>query len=200
MTPVYVIDCRNSEGDELRFELRRCDETHLALITGLQDRVIDALPDRDIFARTTEEEILESLRLDFCLGAFAGDELAMASIMIINRVSPRNLGTYLGYDTARLLETVTYDTTFVAGKYRGYGLQRHAGRIKDARALALGAKEALVTVSPFNSVSLNNLIGCGFAKADRQTLYDGADRLIMRKELKEHGEFDIWDASGRRSE
>ncbi len=113
------------------FEFRRCTAEDLAAIFALQERVVHALPTPELFARTTEAELAESLELDFCLGAYASGTLAMVSIMVSNRISPRNLGVYLGYEEARLLQTVTYDTAFVDPAFRGYGLQRRSIHLKD---------------------------------------------------------------------
>lgn len=179
-----MIPCKNANGIEVPFEFRRCTAEDLAAIFALQERVVGALPTPELFARTTEAELAESLELDFCLGAYADDRLAMVSIMVTNRISPRNLGICLGYEEARLLQTVTYDTTFVDPAFRGYGLQRLSFRFKDAEAAVLGAREALATVAPGNDASLRNLLANGFAEADRQSLYGGLDRMILRKTLE----------------
>ena len=179
-----MIPCKNVNGTEVPFEFRRCTAEDLAAIFALQERVVRALPMLELFACTTEAELAESLELDFCLGAYADDRLVMVSIMVTNRISPRNLGIYLGYEEARLLQTVTYDTTFVDPAFRGYGLQRLSFRFKDAEAAALGAREALATVAPDNDASLHNLLADGFAEVDRQSLYGGLDRMILRKTLE----------------
>ena len=179
-----MITRKNANGTEIPFEFRRCTAEHLSAIAALQERIVRVLPTPELFARTTEAELAESLELDFCLGAYAGGTLAMVSIMVSNRISPRNLGVYLGYEEARLLQTVTYDTTFVDPAFRGYGLQRLSFRFKDAEAAALGAREALATVAPDNDASLHNLLADGFAEVDRQSLYGGLDRMILRKTLE----------------
>lgn len=178
-----MIPCKNANGTEVPFEFRRCTAEHLSAIAALQERIVRALPTPELFARTTEAELAESLELDFCLGAYAGGTLAMVSIMVTNRISPRNLGICLGYEEARLLQTVTYDTTFVDPAFRGYGLQRSI-HLKDVEAAALGAREALATVAPGNDASLHNLLTDGFAEVDRQSLYGGLDRMILRKTME----------------
>ena len=106
-----------------------------------------------------------------------------ASLMIVNRVMPRSLGHALGYDEKRLRQTVTFDSTFVSPEHRGYGLQGLALPLKEREAAALGAQEALASVSPENTPSLNNLLAGGFTILTRQRLYGGVDRYIVGKTL-----------------
>ena len=121
--------------------------------------------------------------MDYCLGAFSGERLAMFTLMIVNRATPRSLGHALGYDERRLRQTVTFDSTFVSPEHRGYGLQRLALALKEREAAALGAQEALASVSPGNTQSLHNLLAGGFEILTRQMLYGGLDRYIVGKAL-----------------
>ena len=208
MSDISTIVCHNRAGEEKKFCLRQCLTDDLAQILALQKKVTEALPDRNLFAWTTEEEIAESLALDYCLGVFdpaasdrntgcenpSGSEaaqpceglsnrLVMFSLMITGRITPRNLGSYLDYTEEKLLTTVTYDSTFVDPDYRGYGLQNLAISQQEEQALSLGAAEALATVSPKNEHSLRNLRINGFEEAGRRRMYGGVLRLIMRKRL-----------------
>ena len=168
----------------LRFFLRSCAVGDLPDIVRLQDAVIEALPDRDVFARTQECDILESLEDDVCFGIFCGGAPAAYSIMVTGRPGPRNLGTYLGYGPGRLSKCLTYDSFFVLPAYRGYGLQRQLCLAQDKAAAQLGAAEALTTVSPYNRVSLSNLERAGFAFVEERMMYSDLDRLILRKNFR----------------
>lgn len=174
---------RNRRGKQLSLSLQRCDETHLTQILELQERVCRGMPRKELFVSTGEEELRESLAMDYCLGAFAGDRLAMFTLMIVNRETPRSLGHALGYDSERLRRTVTFDSTFVSPEHRGYGLQSLALPLKEREAAAMGAREALASVSPENTQSLNNLLAGGFRILSRQELYGGVDRYIVGKTL-----------------
>ncbi len=76
----------------MSLSLQRCDETHLTQILELQERVCCGLIQRELYVPTGEDELRESLAMDYCLGAFADDRLAMFTLMIVNRVTPRSLG------------------------------------------------------------------------------------------------------------
>ena len=179
-------DCRltvsNRKGEERSFTVRRCSEADLDEIMELQDMVAD-LTGSDIFVETTREEMTESLSCDLCLGVYDADRLIAFGLMVCGRVTPRNLGTYLGYDDERLLQCVTYDTTFVHPDYRGYGLQRSLGQMRDRAAAESGAREALSSVSPENPHSLDNVLKRGFGIISETALYGGRRRYILRKEF-----------------
>jgi len=177
------VPCRSRSGEERPFTFRCCTEADLPDILALQEEVIAALPDPSLFVRTTAEEITESLTLDFCIGAFYGETLAGFSLMVIGRITPRNLGNLLGYDEARLCRTVTCDTTFVSPRCRGWGLQRQFFTLREAAARSMGATEALTTISPDNDASLANAHKSGFKAVAKRTMYSGVERLLLKKEL-----------------
>lgn len=170
-------------GAQRVFTLMRCRTDHLEVIERLQDRVLTCMHDSSLFVPETREELMESLESDYCLGAFFEGELAMFTLMITNRPTERNLGHALGWSDDYLKKVVTYDSTFVAPEFRGYGLQRLSYPYKKAEALRLDAKEALASVAPENSHSLNNLLSQGFDILDRRLLYGGRDRFILIKHL-----------------
>ena len=174
-------------GERAVLTLRRCTPEELPAILALQEEVARALPKPELFVVTTAEELRESLTRDWCLAAWDGERLAAFTLMVVNRVTPRSAGTYLDYDDARLQRCVTYDTTFVRREYRGLGLQRALGRLKDEAALAMGAEEALSTVSPENSHSLENALARGFEICGDRSLYSGVRRYILRKKLNGKG-------------
>lgn len=183
MTLPIEMALKNRQGDRRVFLLRRCDEKDFPAIVSVQDKVIAGLNKGHIFERTSDEQIEESLREDFCLGAFCEDGLAAAGIMVVNRVTPRNLGVHLGYDEARLRRCATCDSVFVLPQFRGYGLQSIFLRLWDEAALELGCAEELATVSPDNPVSLGNLRANGFEILDEKVMYTGVRRYIVGKRL-----------------
>lgn len=181
LTLAREMTLKNRQGNSRVFLLRRCDEKDFPAIVSVQDKVIAGLSESHIFERTSDEQIEESLRGDFCLGAFCEGELAAVAIMVVNRVTPRNLGVHLGYDEARLRRCATCDSVFVLPQFRGYGLQSLFLRLWDEAALELGCTEELATVSPDNFASLENLRKNGFEILDEKVMYTGVRRYIVWK-------------------
>jgi hypothetical protein len=171
------------EKPEIKAFIRRCKAGDLEDILGLQTRVYTTISDKNTFVKTTEEELAESLVSDVCIGAYHLNTLIGFTLMVVNPLSPRNLGAYLEYSRQQCAKCVTYDTTFVDTAYKGYGLQRVFVRLKDKIAVDMGSFEALATVSPENGFSLNNLRASGFMIAGKKRMYGGYDRYILRKPL-----------------
>ncbi len=181
-TETFVLLKRKGMRD-LSVSVRQCTEEDLNDIIELQRKVHDAVIVKDTFVFSTQEELAESLMSDICIGAYLNGRLIAFTLVLTNPYSPRNLGYYLNYTQEQCLGCVTYDTTFVHPEYTGYGIQKVFISMKDELARAIGAIEALATVSPENTVSLNNLEANGFKIADEKKMYGERHRYIMRKSL-----------------
>ena len=142
--------------------------------------VPEDVPDAGLLVRVRR---LQSIEKDACLSVFCGDILAAYTLVVANRISPQNLGSYLGYSEEEMKECVTYDTTFVHPDFRGYGLQKQFIAWKDEEGRRMGAKWALCTVSPDNPNSLNNTLRAGFEIVEEKEMYGGIRRYVLRKAL-----------------
>lgn len=177
----YILK-RNSMPD-ITISIRQCKKGDLDSVIALQSIVYDSIDVKQTFVFSTTEELTESLDTDVCIGAYDHDNLIAFTLMITNPHSSRNLGFNLDYSVEQRSKCVTYDTTFVHPAYKGYGLQRLFLSLKDSIARALGASEALATVSPNNMTSLNNLKKSGFIVIDEKQMYGAFNRYVMRKYL-----------------
>lgn len=181
--PCTLTFSRKDGSDPKTFLFQACVPEDVPDILALQDAVYEGLPDKNTFVRLTEEEVRESIEKDACLSVFCGDILAAYTLVVANRVSPQNLGSYLGYSEEEMKECVTYDTTFVHPDFRGYGLQKQFIAWKDEEGRRMGAKWALCTVSPDNPNSLNNTLRAGFEIVEEKEMYGGIRRYVLRKAL-----------------
>ena len=170
-------------GPEVEVLVRRCTESDLSDIMELQQKIFDGLSDPGLYSIVEAEEILESLREDFCYAVFFEGRMAAFTMMIGNRISHRNYGTYVGYPEERLPDCVSMEITIVDNDLRGYGLQRFFVEMREEEALKHGAREAFVTISPDNKHSLNNFIVSGYEVVETRPLYGGSMRHILRKYL-----------------
>ncbi|SHI22554.1 L-amino acid N-acyltransferase YncA [Sporobacter termitidis DSM 10068] len=181
--PAFIIE--KDKKVQLPIKFRLCAKDDLEEIMALQSEVYENITAKEIFVFSTEDELSESLETDVCIGAYLFGKLIAFTLMVVNPNSLRNLGLYLDYSREQCLKCVTYDTTFIAPEYRGYGLQRLFITMKDAIARELGAREALATVSPDNAASINNLKASGFELAGEKKMYGGLKRYILRKSVTE---------------
>ena len=149
----------------------------------MQLKVYHEINDPKLYALVDAEEIHESLLEDHCYGTYHDNKLIAFTMMIDNRISHRNYGTYVGYPEERQKECVSMEITLVDKEYRGYGLQKLFVSLREEIARAHGAREALVTIAPDNAYSLNNLMDSGYEIISTGPLYEGAVRHILSKKL-----------------
>ena len=175
-------------GEQETFVIRRCAMEDLAKILALQEKILAEIRDPAIFAATAEESFVESIREDYCLGAFCGEALAAMTLMVTGRYSERNYAHYLAYPKEAYASCVSMDLTMVDPAYRGYGLQLLFTELREEEAQRLGASEALVTISPDNEHSLHNLMRAGYEIVCTKELYGGLPRHVLRNRLDQTGE------------
>ncbi len=180
----YTIELLNGRGEPTTFTIREANMDDFDTFMELQNIIIAALPDPDIYAPFTEEETVDQLQNDCCWLAFAENgELAGVSVLKPSNREDQsyNYGHYFDYDEEHLRRTASFDMTMVVPKYRGHGLQRLFNKIRIAKAIELGATEGITSISPENPYSYNNFLICNWEIADRRKLYGGKDRYLLRK-------------------
>ena len=171
-------------GEPATFRIERAGKEYLDQVLEMQDRIMNTLPNPDVYAPFTEEETVDQLWNDLCYVAFAENgDIAGFSVLIPNdrEDQSNNYGHYFDYDEEHLRRTASFDMTMVVPKYRGHGLQRLFNKIRIAKAIELGATEGITSISPDNPYSYNNFLICNWEIADRRPLYGGKDRYLLRK-------------------
>ena len=182
----YDVELLNGRGEPHTFHIREADMNDFDTFLKLQDIIMDALPDKDIYAPFTDEETRDQLENDFCWLAFAENgDVAGVSVLVPNTKEDQstNYGHHFNYDEEHLKRTASFDMTMVVPEYRGYGLQRLFNKIRIAKAIELGATEGITSISPLNPYSYNNVLILNFEIVDRRELYGGKDRYLLRKEF-----------------
>ena len=174
----------DGKGEPMYIDFRRATPDDLDKVMTLQDEIVEALPDKDLYATFTREESLGQLEHDICMIAECDGKVAGYSVMIPNDPdNPENYGKHFNYDREQLAKTVSMDLTMVVPEYRGHGLQRLFNKIRMGQAIELGATEAITSISPENPYSYNNFFILNYEVADRRKLYGGKDRYLLRKEF-----------------
>lgn len=167
--------CFRARGETFSFRSLRFEDVER--IMRLQQKVVDALPDKSLFFALKRDEVLESLHLDALEGIFTEDgELIAFDLIVANRAGDRNLASSVGLEPA---ETMTFDVVVVDPARRGYGFQQFFIDRSIEAMKAAGAKRILATVAPDNVHSLSNFIAKGFTIADTRTKYSGLTRHIL---------------------
>ena len=180
----FKYEVMDGKGEPMYIDFRRATVDDLDKVIALQNEIVEALPDKDLYATFTREESLAQLEHDICMMAECDGEVAGYSVMIPNDPdNPENYGKYFNYDREQLAKTVSMDLTMVAPKYRGRGIQRIFNKLRLGMAAEMGATEALTTISPDNPYSYRNFLVLNFDIVDERELYGGKRRYILRKEF-----------------
>jgi len=178
----FTIELINGTGEPETVTFRSAGPEDIDAVIQLQNTIVDALPDKDLYSTSTREEYLTQLREDVCFIAECGDKVAGFSVLVPNDPdNPRNYGRYLDYDRDHLAETASLDLTMVAPDYRGRGIQRIFNKLRIGKAVEAGAKEGLCTISPDNPYSYRNFLVLNFEIIETRKMYGGKDRYILRK-------------------
>lgn len=178
----FTQELMNGQGEPKMVSFRRAVPEDIDAVMKLQDEIMEALPDKDLYAPFTREETAVQLEEDICFIAEVEGELAGFSVLVPNDAdNPRNYGKLFNYDREQLAGTASFDLTMVAPKFRGLGIQRDFNKLRTGVALSMGAKEGLTTISPDNPYSYRNFLVLNFDIVDERELYGGKRRYILRK-------------------
>ena len=162
------------------FELRHLGFENVRQIVDLQAKVVDTLPDKQMYYPLSRDEIFESLHLDSLVGVYADDRLVAMAVLVNPRDGERNLAADFNLAPAT---AITFDVVIVDPDTRGYGLHHRFIDYAIAHARQHGAPNILATVDPDNTHSLNNFLTAGFQITDTRTKYANLRRHLLRLTL-----------------
>lgn len=172
----------NGRGEPEYIDFRKAVPEDIDEVVSLQDRIVEALPDKDLYAASSREDYLTQLNEDVCFIAECNGRTAGFSVLVPNDPdNPRNYGRYLEYDREQLAGTASLDLTMVDPEFRGRGIQRIFNKLRIGTALEMGAKEGLCTISPDNPYSYRNFLVLNFEIIETRKMYGGKERYILRK-------------------
>ena len=184
ITLPFTQDLMNGQGEPTKITFRRAVSEDIEAVMTLQQHIMDALPDKDLYSPFTREESESQLEHDICFMAECDGEVAGYSVLIPNDPdNPENYGKHFNYDREKLAETCSLDLTMVEPKFRGLGIQRIFNKLRLGIAIDMGAKEALTTISPDNPYSYRNFLVLNFEIVEQREMYGGKQRYILRKYL-----------------
>ena len=182
MTLPFRLDMMDGRGEPEFIDFRKAGPEDIDEVVALQERIVDALPDKDLYQASTREEYLTQLTEDVCFIAECDGKTAGFSVMVPNDPdNPRNYGKYLDYSREQLAKTVSLDLTMVDPEFRGRGIQRIFNKLRIGTAIEMGAEEGLCTISPDNPYSYRNFLILNFVIIEEREMYGGKQRYILRK-------------------
>jgi len=179
----------NSKGETISLRLHRLLPKDLQQVLALQKQIVDNI-DPAIFEQSSEEEILESMLIDYCYGLFDGNTLAAICICVMNRQTKQARDEH-ERNLCELTDTphnygdfVTFDTIQVAPRYRGFGIQSFFLKEAEKIVVDAGAKHIIATVSPDNPYSKNMFMKAGYSVYNNTTIdIYGSSRYLVCKTI-----------------
>ena len=87
----FRYEVMNGKGEPMFIDVRRATPDDLDKVMALQDAIVEALPDKDLYATFTREESLGQLEHDICMIAECDGEVAGYSVMIPNDPDTRRI-------------------------------------------------------------------------------------------------------------
>ena len=166
---------------EITLTLRPLSYYDLPQVMALQDEIISDI-DPELFQKSYDWEIIDSIENDYCCGLFDGEMMVAFCVMIFNRKTERNY-CCLTDDKEDYSKYFSFDTIQVKKEYRGFGIQRFFLLEADREAKKQGAEFVLATVAPDNKYSLNSFINAGYSiYMDKEIdAYNSKRYLMMKK-------------------
>ena len=171
----------NFESKGVDFCLMSLPFDQMDEILLLQEKIVEALPDKSLLYPLSRAELMESLQLDYLAGAYEPEgNMVGFCLLVKNRSGNRNLASDFGRNPE---ESITFDIVAVDPDWRGYGLQQQFINWSLEIARSCKAKYIHATVNPNNAHSENNFTKHGFKIVNTVSKYGGLTRDLLEKVL-----------------
>ena len=182
LTVPFSLELISGRGEPVTMDFRSAGPDDIDKVLELQQTIMDALPEKDMYAPYTREETMRELENYPCYIAECNGEIAGYSVLIPNDPDdPENYGHHFNYDREQLAKTASLDLTMVDPEFRGRGIQRIFNKLRIGTAIGMGAAEGLCTISPDNPYSYRNFLVLNFEIIEQREMYGGKQRYILRK-------------------
>lgn len=150
----------------------------------LQEIMVQALPDKEIFRKTTPEEFRDILTVPrSVIGVLTKHGLIAYNVVSFPGKEGDNFGLDIGLAQEELGKVAHLKAVVVHPDYRGNQLQRRLGKAHIEVIRDLGYWHVCSTVSPKNAVSIQNHFANGFVIEALKVKYGDRLRCIMHKNI-----------------
>ncbi len=159
----------------------------LPVIEQVQQKVIDALPDKAVLQPLTTEEFLFILNeRGLLIGAFAEERLIGFRALLIPDVDKEHLGYDLGLPAEELPQVIYQEISAVLPEYRGNRLQQKLAEVimEELPKLKERFRYVCCTVAPMNIPSLKDKFSQQMHIGAFKEKYEKMQRYILVKDLE----------------
>lgn len=181
--------------EDVSYEMEFLDEGRLHELIELQDIIIKALPDPELFWTHPVDYFREVFKVErSVIGVSTEDGLIAYSLVYLPggcdlQDGCFNLGRDIGLSEEDLRKVAHLQATVVHPAYRGNSLQRRMSEQHLKVLKEMGYEHILCTISPKNPMSLRNFLLCGFVIKGLKRKFNGWWRYIMYKNILSQASF-----------
>lgn len=165
--------------------MQKLTMAHLAELEMLQQKVYDALPDKNTLQPLSTAEFTNILSGNgLLMGVYAEDELIAFRALLDPQDDPEHLGVDCGVAKEKLSRVFYQEISNVSPDWRGYGLQKLMAQVIMEAADLTRYDYVCATVKPYNIPSLKDKFSQGLVVKGLKLKYGGKLRYIFFKDLK----------------
>lgn len=169
-----------------KFEAHKLTMAQLPELETLQQKVYDALPDKNTLQPLSTEEFENILGGNgLLIGIYVNEALIAFRALLDPQDDPEHLGVDCGLSEAQLSRVFYQEISNVDPDWRGYGLQKIMASIIMEAADQSRYDYVCATVKPYNIPSLKDKFAQGLVIKGLKLKYGGKLRYIFFKALKE---------------
>lgn len=179
------LDLKRKDGIIIKAEMKKLEAKDIDKVMKLQEDIIDALDNKELFAPSTEEEFLYYIEdIGMGLGVFTEkDELIAMGVFGALGQDEHNYGYDLNLSKEELFKVGQIESTVVLEDYRGNRLQKIICEELEKYGVSRGMKLMTATASPLNHFSVNTFVNMGYDIALEKIKYGGLRRYVLRKNI-----------------
>lgn len=187
---ISLVNKHSKAKENVDFYVKYVEQKDVPEVLKLQDYIYERIPLKEIFVRDTEEDLRKAIDdKGIIFGIYTKDDrLAAYRFINVPGETEHNMGADLYLPKSEYHKVVHLETTVVHPDFRGLGLQRLTLDYAVKWTVAKGYRYLFCTVSPYNPVSLNNIMSGGLKARHLKKKYgneehDGYLRYILYRDL-----------------
>lgn len=187
---ISLVNKHSETKQSLDFYAKYVEPEELDTVLALQNFIYEKIINKEIFVRDSREEIVEALEnKGRIFGIYTTEDRLIAYRFItIPGQSERNMGNDVYLPSSEFHKVVHLETTVVHPDFRGLGLQKLTLDYATKWTIAKGYRYLFCTVSPYNPISLNNIMAGGLKVREIKKKYGNEEhsgylRYILSRDL-----------------
>lgn len=171
---ISLINKHSTTKQNMDFYAKYVQHEELNTVLELQDYIYERIVNKEIFVKDSREDFLEAFENEGRIfGIYTKENRLIAYRFItIPGSCKKNMGNDVYLPASEFHKVVHLETTVVHPEFRGMGLQKLTLDYATKWSIAKGYRYLFCTVSPYNPVSLNNIMGGGLKVRELKKKYE----------------------------